>query len=98
MFGFLRALAWLVFLLVFLWFGSSVKIGDHTLFGHLGRIWRAKETQDLVDSTKDKAGPTLDRFKRGVEKGVEEAQKDDVTVDAGQPDAALPKPKRRGKE
>ena len=67
----------------------------------LQRIWRAEETQELVDETRARAAPTLERVKRGVEKGVEEFREaTPATPDA--PDAggepALPPRPRRGKE
>jgi hypothetical protein len=60
---------------VMVWFGACVPLGDHTLFGHMSRIWDADETQDLVEGTKKSAGPAVDRVKRGVKAGVREANK-----------------------
>lgn len=50
----LRFLIGLFALGVFVWFGATVTLGEHTLFGHFRRIWHAKETQDLVDGAKEK--------------------------------------------
>jgi hypothetical protein len=59
----------------FIWFGKTVPIGKHTLFGHVSRIWAAEETQDLVEGTKETAGPTVDKLKRGFRAGVQEINK-----------------------
>ncbi len=59
----------------FIWFGSNVKLGNFTLFGHVQRIWKSDETQDLVKGTKEAAGPTIEKVKRGVEAGVDEVRK-----------------------
>ena len=86
MFKLLRLLVWLVLLGAFVWFGFTVKLGKHTLFGHVRRIWHSEEAQDLVEGAKEKAGPAYEHVKRGVEKGIEEATRSD-------PDAA-PAPPR----
>ena len=75
MFKLVKLVVWLVLLVVFIWFGSTVELGKHTLFGHVKRIWASDETQDLVDGVKEKGGPTYDKVKRGVERGMEEAKK-----------------------
>jgi hypothetical protein len=75
MFRLLKLLVWIGVIAGFIWFGATVPLGKHTLFGHVQRIWKSDETQDLVEGTKEKAGPTIDRVKRGVEAGVSEAKK-----------------------
>ncbi len=71
------------------WCSTTVNLGDHTFAGHVKRIWQSEETQDLkegvkekatsestkelVDDIKDKTEPVVDRVKRGVEAGVNEA-------------------------
>jgi hypothetical protein len=71
------------------WCSTSVKLGEHSFAGHVKRIWQSEETQDLkqgvqekatsestkelVDDIKDKTEPVVDRVKRGVEAGVNEA-------------------------
>ena len=62
-----RFLVFVALLLVFIWFGMTVKLGNHTLFGHFKRIWRSDETQDLVKGTKDAAKPAVEKVKRAVE-------------------------------
>ena len=61
----------------FVWFGTTVPIGKHNLFSHFGRIWQADETQDLVEGAKESAGPSIERFKNGLRRGLEDAQADD---------------------
>lgn len=58
MFRLLRFLVGLAFLAGFIWFGSSVELGRYTLFGHLQRIWRADETQELVEGAREKLRET----------------------------------------
>jgi hypothetical protein len=71
------------------WCSTTVNLGDYTFAGHVKRIWQSEETQDLkegvkekatsestkelVDDIKDKTEPVVDRVKRGVEAGVNEA-------------------------
>jgi hypothetical protein len=83
MFSLLKLLVFLVMVGAILWFGSTVKLGDHTLFGHVQRIWNTAEAQDLVKGAKEKAGPAVEKVKRGVKAGVAEAEKDDDGPDAG---------------
>ena len=49
----------------FVWFGATVPLGKHTLFGHFKAIWNSKETQDMVEGTKEAAAPAVDKLKRG---------------------------------
>jgi hypothetical protein len=58
--------------------GATVKLGKRTFFGHIQAIWKTDEVQDLKEGVKDKAGPTVDKVKRGVKKGYEEATKEDA--------------------
>jgi hypothetical protein len=50
----------------FAWFGTTVQLGDRTLFGHLRAIAQTKESQELVDGTKRAAEPLVDGVKRRV--------------------------------
>jgi hypothetical protein len=56
--------------------GSTVKLGNRTFFGHVRAIWATDEVQDLKEGVKETAGPTVNRVKRGVEKGIEAASED----------------------
>ena len=48
----------------FAWFGATVKLGSRTLFEHLHAIGQSKESQDLVDGTKQAAAPLVDDVRR----------------------------------
>ena len=58
--------------------GATVKLGKRTFFGHVRAIWHTDEVQELKEGVKDTAGPTVDKVKRGVKKGYEEATKDET--------------------
>jgi hypothetical protein len=75
--------------LVFAWFGATVKLGSRTLFEHLHAIGQTKESQELVDGTKQAAEPIVDDVKRHIghgdraEKGDKQAQLPQAPPDAG---------------
>ena len=48
------------------WFGTMVPLGSHTLFGHLHAISGTKESQDLLDGTKQSAKPLVDNVRRRI--------------------------------
>ena len=50
----------------FAWFGISYKLGELTLFQHLRAIGETKESQHLVDGTRQVAGPLVDDVRRRV--------------------------------
>jgi len=52
MFTLLKLGASLVALLAFAWFGMTYKLGSRTLFEHLHAIGQTKESQELVDGTR----------------------------------------------
>jgi hypothetical protein len=54
----------------FIWFGTTVKLGKYTLFGHISNIWKTHESQELVDGTKGKVGDLVDRASDKVTKGI----------------------------
>jgi hypothetical protein len=88
----IRFLVFLALLGGFVWFGASVRLGKHTLFGHVSRIWssdeandlkegagdklKSEETKRMIDKAKDKAGPAVDRVKRGAKAAYDEARRD----------------------
>ena len=88
----IRSAISLAFLAVFLIVGATVPIGEHTLFGHIKRIWSADETQDLVKGVKKEAGPAMERIERGVKAGVEEAKKPGADGGASEQEPAAEKP------
>lgn len=86
----LRLLVILTLAAVVAYFGSTVKLGERTFFGHIRAIWSTKEAQDMRKGLDEKAGPALDRMKRGVEAGIKAAGGDDggsPPIDAGVSDA-----------
>jgi hypothetical protein len=56
----------LVALAAIAWFGITVKLGSQTLFQHLRAIGQTKESQELVDGTKQAAGPLVDDVRRRI--------------------------------
>jgi hypothetical protein len=63
--------------------GSTVKLGKRTFFGHVRAIWHTEEVQDLKDGVKEKAGPTAEKVKRGVEAGVKAMEEDGSSAGSG---------------
>jgi hypothetical protein len=70
----------LVGLAAFAWFGVTVKLGSMTLFQHLRAIGQTKESQELVNGTRQAAGPLVDdvrrKFQEGTKEGTKEGSKD----------------------
>lgn len=66
MFRLLKLLFWLAGLGAFVWFGSTVQLGNRTLFGHLRAIGQTKESQELWEGTKQKVSPVVDDVKKRV--------------------------------
>ncbi len=60
----------LVGLCAFAWFGVTVKLGSQTLFQHLRAIGQTKESQELVDGTRQAAGPLVDDVRRKFHEGT----------------------------
>lgn len=52
-----------VALVVFVWFGANVELGDRTLFEHLQRIGSSQETKDLIGGARQKGGPLVEEAK-----------------------------------
>jgi hypothetical protein len=96
MFGLIKLLLFLAFVAVFVWFGRTVKIGKYTLFGHVERIWRTEEAQDLVEGAKESAGPAVDKLKRGVKAGVREMERPDEAPGKGDAQGATADPADAG--
>ena len=69
MFRLLKLCMSLAAFLVFAWFGATVKLGSRTLFEHLHAIGQTKESQELVDGTKQAAEPIVDDVKRHIGHG-----------------------------
>jgi hypothetical protein len=63
---FLKLCVGLVAFMAFAYFGTTVNLGSRTLFGHLRAIGQTKESQELVDGTKQAAEPLVDGVRRRV--------------------------------
>ena len=77
--GLIRSTFSLVFLGLFLLIGLTVPVGERTLFGHVANIWESDEAQELVDGVKDSSEPLVDRVKRGVEAGLTDEVREEIT-------------------
>ena len=73
----IRLLLFIVLVVGVAYCGSTVKLGKRTFFGHVRAIWATEEVQDLKHGVEDKAGPAVDKVKKGVKAGYREATKDD---------------------
>jgi hypothetical protein len=87
MFTLLKLGVSLVALLVFAWFGMTYKLGSRTLFEHLHAIGQTKESQELMDGTREAVRHGVSE-RAGASVGV--GHKDDrspppVSRDAGVP-------------
>jgi hypothetical protein len=89
----IRRLVMLAMLGAFIYLGATVKLGKRTFFGHIANIWRADETQEMVEGVRQKGGPALDKVKRGVKAGWQEVRKgDEGSADGGAHDGGHPAP------
>jgi hypothetical protein len=84
MFRLLKLCMSLAAFLVVAWFGATVKLGSRTLFEHLHAIGQTKESQELVDGTKQAAEPLVDDVKRRIGQG-EKGEPSDKTHQAQLP-------------
>ena len=73
----IRFLVTLMIVGVLVFFGSTVKLGKRTFFGHVGAIWSTQEAKDMREGVGDKAAPVVDKIERGVKAGVREATMDE---------------------
>ena len=100
MFFLIRGLVWTVLLVGITTCSLTVKLGDRTAVQHARRIWSTPETREMVRGVEQKAGPVLEKVKRGVAAGVREAAEGeavsarDAGVDAGVDPAADADPPR----
>jgi len=74
MFRMIRFLFWLAALAALVWFTVTVPLGKYTLWGHMRRIWHSQETQDMVNGTEEAAKPAVEKVKKAVKAGVDEAK------------------------
>ena len=66
MFGLLKLGVAMIAVMAFAWFGVTYKLGAQTLFQHLRAIGQTKESQELVDATRQAAGPLVDDMRRKI--------------------------------
>ena len=95
MFTLLKLGVSLVALLAFAWFGMTQKLGSRTLFGHLHAIAETKESQELVDGTRQAAGPLVDDVRHRIGKDGPEGKPPPVARDAGAPQERLSSSEQR---
>ena len=86
MFRLIKLAVGLVGLMAFVWFGVTVKLGEQTLFQHLRAIGQTKESQELMDGTRQAAGPLVDDVKRRLGKHDQDGSR----LPAMPPDAGAP--------
>jgi hypothetical protein len=81
----------------FAWFGVTVKLGSQTLFQHLRAISQTKESQELVDGTREAAGPLADDVRRKFQEGTAGTAKPATarTAERHAPDAGAGPPEER---
>jgi hypothetical protein len=58
------------------WCGTTVKLGDHTFYGHVKRIWQSDETMDLRDGIKHKATTEMRDAVKDADKEAKSAAED----------------------
>ena len=68
MFTLLKLGVSLVALLAFAWFGMTQKLGSRTLFEHMHAIGQTRESQELMDGTRQAAGPLVDDVRHRIGK------------------------------
>ena len=66
MFTLLKLGVSLVALLAFAWFGMTQKLGSRTLFEHMHAIGQTRESQELMDGTRQAAGPLVDDVRHRI--------------------------------
>jgi len=86
----IRLLFWFCVVVALVWFGSTVKLGKRTLFGHVSAVWSTPEAQDMKKGIQDEARPLVDKVERGVKAGYHEATKEG----SGSGSAPAPVPSR----
>jgi len=97
MFTLLKLGVSLVALLAFAWFGMTQKLGSRTLFEHVHAIGQTKESQELMDGTRQAAGPLVDdvRHRIGKDDRREGTRPPPMARDAGAPQERLSSSEQR---
>ena len=89
MFRLFKLLVWLAGVALLVWFGANVPLGSRTLFQHLQAIGRTRETQDLLEGTRQSAKPFVDGVRKRLGGG---SGSTDIDTDKTLPDGgAAPK-------
>ncbi|MES1205315.1 MAG: hypothetical protein ABUS79_05200 [Pseudomonadota bacterium] len=87
MFRIVKLLLGLCGLAAFVWFGSNIPLGSRTLFQHLQAIGGTRETQDLLDGTRQSAKPIVDGVRRHLGASGNENAATRLLPDGGAPPA-----------
>ena len=95
MFRLIKLAVGLVGLAAFAWFGITVKLGEQTLFQHLRAIGQTKESRELVDGTRQAAGPLVDDVRRRLGKSEDLPRMPAMPPDAGAPQERLSSSEQR---
>jgi len=97
MFTLLKLGVSLVALLAFAWFGMTQKLGSRTLFEHVHAIGQTRESQELMDGTRQAAGPLVDdvRHRIGGKDGAKSTRPPPMARDAGAPQERLSSSEQR---
>ena len=97
MFTLLKLGVSLVALLAFAWFGMTQKLGSRTLFEHMHAIGQTRESQELMDGTRQAAGPLVDdvRHRIGGKDDPEGTRPPPMGRDAGAPQERLSSSEQR---
>jgi len=93
MFRMIKVMFMMAMFVAVAWFGSTVKLGERTLFGHLRAIGSTKESQELVDGTKQSAKPLVDDVRRRIAGETAAATPPGNPAVATVPDAGPPQEK-----
>ena len=74
----------------FVWFGANIPLGSRTLFEHLQAIGRTRESQELLDGTRESAKPLVEGVRRrlsGASSRNEPSETVKGVIDGGVPPA-----------
>ena len=72
----IRFLVYVAIVVIVVYVATQVPLGKRTFVGHILAIWHTEEVQELKDGVKQKTGPAVDRFERGVKAGYHAATRD----------------------
>lgn len=84
----MRWLFMLAIAAVLAFLGLTVPLGKRTFFEHVRAVWKTEEVQDMKKGIEEKAGPAVQRVKRGVEAGYKEVAREDESTRTSVGDAA----------